>query len=115
MKRCPILSTGFEKKRSIEENTGHPGGRGNHLEGRLQTGALPMTTSPTLSSQQDPDADLVRRCQAGGPDAPLCFERLIARHAVSIKRRATRILGDESEAEDVVQDVFLNVHRFLHR
>ena len=74
-----------------------------------------MTTSPTLSSQQDPDADLVRRCQAGGPDASLCFERLLARHAASIKRRAARILGDESEAEDVVQDVFLNVYRFLHR
>ena len=72
-------------------------------------------SSPIVSSLQDPDADLVKRCQAGGPDASICFARLLDRHAARIQRRAARILGDESEAEDVVQDVFLNVHRFLHR
>ena len=74
-----------------------------------------MMSSPIVSSQKDPDAELVRRCQAGGPDASICFTRLLERHAARIQRRAARILGDESEAEDVVQDVFLNVHRFLHR
>jgi len=64
---------------------------------------------------EDPDAELVQRCQAGGPEASLAFSLLVERHAARIKGRATRILGDESEAEDVVQEVFVNVHRFLHR
>jgi len=64
---------------------------------------------------QDPDADLVRRLKAGGPDAGRCFSLLVARHGARLRGRAARILGDESEAEDVVQDVFTNVHRFLDR
>ncbi len=63
----------------------------------------------------DPDAELVRRCQSGGADANQSFTELMDRHALRIKRRATRILGDESDAEDVTQEVFVNVHRFLHR
>jgi len=63
----------------------------------------------------DPDADLVRRLKSGGPDAGECFARLMARHAGRLRRRAARILGDEGEAEDVVQEVFTNVHRFLDR
>ncbi|MEM9174646.1 MAG: sigma-70 family RNA polymerase sigma factor [Myxococcota bacterium] len=74
----------------------------------IEPGAAP----PRLD---DPDAELVRRCQAGGPDGALAFSLLVERHAARIKGRATRILGDESEAEDVVQEVFVNVHRFLHR
>lgn len=64
---------------------------------------------------QDPDADLVRRCQEGGPAGEQSFETLMARHAWRIQRRAARILGSESDAEDVVQEVFTNVHRFIHR
>jgi len=71
--------------------------------------------SPNPTPLLDPDADLVRRCQAGGPDADDCFAELMDRHAGRIRARATRILGSESDAEDVLQDVFVNVHRFLHR
>ncbi|MEZ4281120.1 MAG: sigma-70 family RNA polymerase sigma factor [Myxococcota bacterium] len=67
------------------------------------------------ASDQDPDFELVRRLKAGGPDAGLCFDRLVARHGTRLRRRAARILGDEIEAEDVVQEVFTNVHRFLDR
>ena len=63
----------------------------------------------------DPDAELVRRLKAGGPDAARCFDRLVARHGARLRRRAARILGDDAEAEDIVQDVFTNVHRFLDR
>lgn len=70
---------------------------------------------PSPPALADPDAELVRACQAAGPDASSCFAELMDRHAPQIRRRATRILGDESEAEDVVQDVFVNVHRFIDR
>lgn len=71
--------------------------------------------TPNSTSFHDPDADLVRRCQAGGPDADDCFAELMTRHGGRIRSRALRILGSESDAEDVVQEVFVNVHRFLHR
>ena len=70
---------------------------------------------PLPARDQDPDAELVRRLKAGGPDAGRCFDQLVARHGARLRRRAARILGDESEAEDVVQEVFTNVHRFLDR
>ncbi len=73
---------------------------------------MPSTTVPVF---HDPDAELVERCQAGGPDAATCFARLVDRHGSLIRRRAARILGDESAAEDVVQEVLVNVHRFLDR
>ena len=63
----------------------------------------------------DPDADLVRRLKASGDDASRCFALLMARHGAKLRHRAARILGDECEAEDVVQEVFTNVHRFLDR
>lgn len=65
--------------------------------------------------ETDPDADLVRRLKASDGDAGSCFAQLVARHGARLRRRAARILGDESEAEDVVQEVFINVHRFLDR
>ncbi|HEB90851.1 MAG TPA: sigma-70 family RNA polymerase sigma factor [Deltaproteobacteria bacterium] len=68
---------------------------------------------PTASD--DPDAELVRACQAGGPEAERSFALLVDRHAGRIRRRAARILGSESEAEDVTQEVFVNVLRFLDR
>ncbi len=64
---------------------------------------------------EDPDAELVRRLKAGGPGAGRSFDLLVARHAPRLRRRAAHILGDEHDAEDVVQDVFTNVHRFLDR
>ncbi len=72
-------------------------------------------TALAPARDQDPDAPLVRRLKAGGPDAGHCFDQLVARHGARLRRRAARILGDEIEAEDVVQEVFTNVHRFLDR
>ena len=98
--------------------TGHARAAGNHssnepdgVKASMASPTLPPSTTPL----PDPDADLVRRCQAGGPDAEACFAELMDRHAGRIRSRATRILGSESDAEDVLQDVFVNVHRFLHR
>lgn len=69
----------------------------------------------TDSRRYDPDAELVRLCQTGGPEAEDSFAALVDRYSTRIRRRATRILGDESEAEDVVQEVFVSVHRSLDR
>jgi RNA polymerase sigma-70 factor (ECF subfamily) len=58
------------------------------------------------------DQSLVEQARAGNPDA---FRLLVERHARSIHRLACRMLGDESIAEDAVQETFLRAYRQLHR
>ena len=54
------------------------------------------------------DGDLIERIKAGDQ---LALKTLYARHHVKIFRFAMRILRSESNAEDVVSEVFLDVWR----
>lgn len=56
----------------------------------------------------DPDADLVRRAGLGDARAA---EALVRAHIGAVVRLARRLLGNAAEAEDVAQDVFLQVWR----
>ena len=58
----------------------------------------------------DDDAALIARHQAGDPEA---FPAIYRNHAAAVYRRLTRILGPIAEREDLVQDVFLALHRTL--
>jgi RNA polymerase sigma-70 factor (ECF subfamily) len=58
------------------------------------------------------DAALIARHHAGDPDA---FPAIYRGHVVAVYRRLTRILGPIPEREDLVQDVFLALHRTLPR
>lgn len=58
------------------------------------------------------DRDLVRRCLAGSQAA---FRELHYRHVDRVYRVAARILGPDADVADVVQEVFLAVHRSLGR
>jgi RNA polymerase sigma-70 factor (ECF subfamily) len=60
----------------------------------------------------DPDLELVNRWLAGDEAA---FESLVHRHHARLFRFLRRMLGDASEAEDVLQETFLNVHRHGRR
>jgi RNA polymerase sigma-70 factor (ECF subfamily) len=60
----------------------------------------------------DDDANLVERAQTGDAEA---FRRLVERHGAPLFRLAWRILGDESAAEDAVQETFLRAYRALPR
>lgn len=53
-----------------------------------------------------PDRDLVGKVREGDPDA---FDALVRRHLPAAIRLATRLLGDDDDAEDVVQESFLAV------
>ena len=53
---------------------------------------------------------LVRRVQAGDVAA---FRELFRIHRVEVARLASRLLGQSADLEDVVQEVFLAVHRSL--
>lgn len=54
--------------------------------------------------------DLIERCQAGDLDA---FRTLFRTHRVDVTRLVHRLLGGSADVEDVVQEVFLQVHRSL--
>lgn len=56
------------------------------------------------------DLELVARCRAGDLGA---FEELYRAHAGRLFSVACRILGSASDAEDILQEVFLSAHRKL--
>jgi RNA polymerase sigma-70 factor (ECF subfamily) len=56
------------------------------------------------------DLELARRCHEGDADA---FEELYRKHAGRLYSLMLRMLGSAGEAEDLVQDVFLQAHRKL--
>ncbi|HLG56578.1 MAG TPA: sigma-70 family RNA polymerase sigma factor [Vicinamibacterales bacterium] len=58
-----------------------------------------------------PDAQLMAEMQSSDGDA---FGALFRRYARLVQRVATDILRDAGEAEDVTQDVFLEVYRKAH-
>ncbi len=58
------------------------------------------------------DEAAIVRVRAGDRDA---FRVLVDRHSRSIFRLASRMVGNESDADDVVQDTFLRAFRQLHR
>jgi RNA polymerase sigma-70 factor (ECF subfamily) len=58
------------------------------------------------------ERELLRQLRAGGRAA---FERLLDRCERRVYNLALRMLGDPTEAEDAVQDIFVEVHRSLPR
>jgi RNA polymerase sigma-70 factor (ECF subfamily) len=58
------------------------------------------------------DVVAVARVRAGDGDA---FRLLVERHSPSIFRLAVRMLGNEQDADDVVQETFLRAYRQIDR
>jgi RNA polymerase sigma-70 factor (ECF subfamily) len=65
---------------------------------------------PRLPRDPDRDAELVDRHQHGDRGA---FGELYARHVDAVYAKLTRLIGPVPEREDLVQDVFLGLHRAL--
>ncbi|MFK7896762.1 MAG: RNA polymerase sigma factor [Myxococcota bacterium] len=65
---------------------------------------------PVVAERRRQDRKLAEAILAGDPDA---FSELHALYFQRLYRFAIKRLGDPTEAEDVVQDVFLEVHRCL--
>ncbi|MFE9680460.1 RNA polymerase sigma factor [Streptomyces sp. NPDC006285] len=72
-------------------------------------GARRQSASPDARAGTD-DALLTVRAAEGDEDA---FAVLVQRHAPSLIRLATRLLGSRTEAEDAVQDAFISAWRRL--
>jgi RNA polymerase sigma-70 factor (ECF subfamily) len=71
-----------------------------------------MALSPSASVETPSDEQLVARAQRG--DATV-LEQLYRRHVGFVWSRLTRLIGPEPEREDLVQQVFLELHHALPR
>jgi len=67
-------------------------------------------TAPTATA--DPDVQLMLRVQAGDQGA---YRDLFAKFGPRILQYARRLVGSEARAEEVTQDVFVQVFRFRDR
>jgi RNA polymerase sigma-70 factor (ECF subfamily) len=65
--------------------------------------------SATFSVVSD-GSDLVARCKAGEPAA---FRQLFREHRASVARLVHRMTGGSADLEDLVQEVFVQVHKSL--
>jgi RNA polymerase sigma-70 factor, ECF subfamily len=65
-----------------------------------------------MAPEQDPDAQLMLRVQRGDPAA---FEALVEKYKQPVMNLVYRMLGDLQEAEDLSQNVFVQVHKSAHR
>lgn len=69
-----------------------------------------MTAQPKTPKTNDPDKALIQAIQAG--DQPL-FSDLVQRYERALYNFGIKMCGESSDAEDMVQETFLNVFRYL--
>lgn len=67
-------------------------------------------TPPNRKTVNDDDTELVRAINAGHTER---FQELVRRYEQKLYNFGRRMCRNESDAEDLVQDTFLNVYRFL--
>src|SRR5258705_6775635 len=65
-----------------------------------------------MSAEHDPDAALMLRVKQG--DTP-AFAQLVDKYKQPVMNLVYRMLRDATEAEDVAQNVFVQVHKSAHR
>jgi len=71
----------------------------------------PVALDPVALERDALDSDVLA-AQAGDP---LAFEALVVRYERAMLRFAYRMLGNLEEAKDASQEVFVRLHRYLHR
>ncbi len=60
----------------------------------------------------DPDIDLIRRCMDGDVAS---FNQLVKLYQTRVASVAYQMLGNYEDARDVAQEVFIKLHRNIHR
>src|SRR5437762_14265651 len=74
--------------------------------------SAPDAGSGFAAAAADPDVALMLRCQSGEEAA---FQDLFRKFSPRVLQFARRFVGSEARAEEVTQDVFVQVFRFRHR
>lgn len=70
-----------------------------------------MTDQKNRKSSHDPDSHLIQAIQEGSKSD---FTKLVQRYERALFNFGMRMCGEASDAEDLVQDTFLNVYRYLN-
>jgi RNA polymerase sigma factor (sigma-70 family) len=79
---------------------------------RRQTAKVRLPAAADVAAGPSAEAEVVAKAAAGDPAA---FDALVRMHQGPIARLVHRLLGWPSDADDVVQDVFVDVLRNLRR
>lgn len=79
---------------------------------RIGTTETPTVQPADASSNQPDDLQLLRRAASGSEPA---FHDLVDRHAERLFRLATTLVGNSSDAEDVLQEALAGAYRGLDR
>ena len=74
--------------------------------------AAPVPAEATARAAADPDVALMLRLQAGDESA---FQDLFRKYAPRVLQLARRFVGSQAQAEELTQDVFVQIFRFRHR
>jgi RNA polymerase sigma-70 factor, ECF subfamily len=70
---------------------------------------------PAAAPVADPDRDLLARCRAELPYNTTSFAELVRRHESAVFQLCRQYLENDADAEEVVQDTFLKVFRYITR
>ncbi|MBX7219644.1 MAG: RNA polymerase sigma factor [Blastocatellia bacterium] len=73
---------------------------------------MALLEAPESAPAQPLTATVIARAKAGDRDA---FEQLFIRYQRQVLRTAARMLGNFADAQDAAQEVFLRLHKYLHR
>src|SRR5262245_29621945 len=96
--------------------TPHPWPKLPPVRGALRAGAeapeRAVGSPATATVTDDPDVALMLKVQAGDQEA---FATLFGKFAPRVVQYARRLVGSEARAEEVTQDVFVQVFRFRMR
>jgi len=87
-------------------------GGAREVEGEPMTAARGTGAADGALAADDPDVALMLRVQAGDQTA---FPELFRRLGPRVLQYARRLVGSDALAEEVAQDVFVQVFRFRHR
>jgi RNA polymerase sigma-70 factor, ECF subfamily len=71
---------------------------------------IPSKSSSVTAAAYQDDLALAERCRAGDFEA---FEALYREHASRLYGLTLRMLGNRTDAEDMLQDIFMTAHRKL--
>jgi RNA polymerase sigma-70 factor (ECF subfamily) len=80
------------------------------MDPSLKASADPAPADANVPSTEPTDKELVARSRAGDTTA---FTTLVNRHQRQIYRLALRMMGNDSDAEEVLQEAFLNAFEKL--
>jgi RNA polymerase sigma-70 factor (ECF subfamily) len=72
----------------------------------------PVLSGPAAAFAAEPDETLIQRICAGDT---ACFEVLMRRHNQRIYRTVRAVLGDDADAEDVMQQAYISAYQHLDR